>query len=293
MAKGKAQVKYLGSEGLIQSSDAPDYDFLYEASAVKSPTFNVGDRVVLADGRVFRYAKCGFTAIDSNNFGVKNATCLVACKTAGGDNNAVTLPSVAVGEKKLTVTFTAATLGNSTSRTPAERTGVVAKDELRGGYISFYTGNYRQQRGIIGNSAVAVTDTSMTIYLDAALDYVLTAGTSTCEILANPYGCVAKSNSLHNSVMGMPNVTAALNEYLWLQTWGPLRISGTGNYGTGLRRRQYVFDTQGAVVPINTGITGNAAADTDYNYQMAGFVIETTYELAGCAAPFIMLQINP
>jgi len=283
----------LDQQGTVLSNTQTDWDFLYTHSTIKHPSYNIGDRVALPDSRVFRYAKCGYTAIDSNQFGVKNAACLVACKTAGGNNNAVTLPSVSAGAKKLTVTFTAGTLGDSTSRTPAERTGVVAEDELRGGYISFYTGNYRQQRGIIGNSAVTITDESMVIYLDASLDHVLTFGTSTCEILANPYACVAKSNSLHNSVMGMPNVTAALNEYLWLQTWGPLRISGTGNYGTGLRRRQYVFDTQGAVVPINTGITGDAAADTDYNYQMAGFIIETTYELAGCAAPFINLQINP
>jgi len=290
MSKGKAKSTLLGIQGVVGHKNAPDWSFLYEHSTIRDPKWNIGDRVVLPDGRVFRYAKCGPYAITHTELGVCNETVLVAGKTAGTGVNAVTVPSVAVGAKEVTVTFTAGTLGDSASTSAGERTGVVAEDELRGGYINFYTGTYpstMQQRGIIGNTAVAVADESMTIYLDAALSSVLTSGSSYCEILANPYGNVSHDNDNWVTIVGMPNVLASVGDYFWIQTWGPLRIiPSTGGTGETANEREFCFDTQGAVVP----------AVTDYatiRYQHAGYLIERTNSNANSAAPFINLQINP
>lgn len=294
MSKGKAKVTHIAGPGMVGFESGPSWDFLYVASKIKHPNYNIGDRVPLPDGRVFRYAKCGSYTIPSTERAVQNNTVLVACKTAGGDNNAVTLESADIGAKSVNMTFTAATLGNSQSTNAATRTGVVAKDELRGGFISFRTGAFpsiMQTRGIIGNTAVAATDTSMTIYLDAALNSVLTAGTSTCEILANPYGNVGVTGDQWVSKVGMPNVTATIGQYLWLQTWGPLRIAPTANLGLEKRERQFMFDAQGCVVPISGVLWKDASAGHDQ--QIAGYLMERTYQLAGSAAPFINLQINP
>lgn len=249
-----------------------------------------GTRSMTWDGRVYRYAKCGGYDIPNNKYGIKNNTILVACKTASGNNNAVTLPDAVVGDTSFVCTFTAATLGNSSSIDPTAgtgRTGILTEHELCGGYISFYTGDYRQQRGIVGNSAVAVDGTSMTIYLDAPLDHVLTASTSTCEILANPYGCVGEESNDQASHVGVSNVTADIGDFIWLQTWGPLRISPThGNPGGVSCERQFVFFTNGAIIP-------STESTTAYAYQHAGFIIEKTYDLTLSAAPFIMLQVSP
>lgn len=252
-----------------------------------------GTRSMTWDGRVFRYAKCGHRHINTNKFGVKNGTVLVSQKVTAAPNFAVAPQTAAIGDTQITVTFTIGKLGDSTSNNDTERTGVIAKNELCGGYISLYTGDYRQQRGIIGNTAVAAGDGSMIIYLDAPLHYALTALTSLCEILANPYGNVYRDSDQWTSVIGMPNVTAVNLQYLWLQTWGPLRISGTGALGAQKRERQFMFDAQGAVVPISGVLWLDASAGHDQ--QHAGFLIERTdsAEVANSAAPFIMLQINP
>lgn len=250
-----------------------------------------GARSLTWDGRVFKYGKAGVengaSGIVSNSKGAKSGTVLIACKDNTSDHaNETVVTDAIVGDTSIKVTYSIGTLGNSYSDSHSDRDGIVAENELCGGYISFYTGNYRQQRGIIGNTESTAQSTSMIIYLDAPLDHILTAGASYCEILANPYMNLYQTNNPWTSIMGMPCVTALVNQYLWLQTWGILRISGTTTQiGTG-GQRQWVFDDQGAVIPHITGY------NTD-DYQHAGFLIERTqtgeaYE----SAPFIMLQIS-
>lgn len=252
-----------------------------------------GTRSLTWDGRVYRYAKCGYRAIPNNKFGVNNFTILVACNVAAGpNNNAVVVADTAVGETKMKVTFDPATLGNSQSIRPkgvgavaGQRDGILYEHELCGGYISLYTGVYRQQRGIVGNTALTATETSMIIYLDAPLDHELLA--STCEILSNPYMCVGEGNVPMASIVGVSMVPAAVDDYVWLQTWGPLRVTHTGgSYGTALDEREWVFIGNGAIMP-------NTVDSSDHAFQHAGFLIEQTYGQNDCAAPFIMLQISP
>ena len=250
----------------------------------------LGTRCLTWDGRAFRYAKCGNT-FTSTTCGLKNMTILISGRVAGGTIPASAPATAVVGVTQVTVTFTAAKIGDSTSENDAERTGVVAKDELIGGYIHLQTipvagTEYGMNRLIVGNSAVAVGDESMILYLDAPLNYALTGGTSTCEILASPYANVERDNNTYASVVGMPNVPATATYYLWLQTWGVLRITPTTDT-PALDRRQFVFDNQGAVIGSTNDTTTKA-------YQHAGFLIEATPEaVAYWHSPFIMLQISP
>jgi len=273
MSKGKARVDYLGSAGLVQSDTAPGWDFLYKASTVKDSKWNIGDRVVLPDGRVFRYGKCG-AALTSMKRGVKNYNLLVTELDAIAG-------AASIGAKSIEITF-ADTDGVLNG-------GVIAEDSLRGGYISIYASAAdRPQRGIIGNDARANGDTgTTTVYLDATLNVAVTAG-SNCEILANPYSDLRELNDTHTSVMGMPLVDAAVNEYFWIQTWGPCRITPTGaELGASADTRMFVFEAYGGVQSVD------ASDALDRSEQIAGFVIERTDGAAGSAAPFINLQINP
>lgn len=265
---------------------------LYVAQTTKNCSW--GTRRVKWDGRVYKYGKAGVgvahSGITSNKFGVKNGSVLVACKDNTSDHaNEVVMTDAAVGATKITVTFDTDILGNSESFAHSERIGVVPEDNLRGGYISLYTGDYRQQRMIVGNTAVLATDQSMIIELDEPLDHILTAGESFCEILGNPYVNLYVTSDKWTSVMGMPNVTALVDESFWLQTWGILRISATTT-ATGTQwQRHWVFNDGGAIIPHETDYNAEG-----HDYQNAGFLIERTqtgeaYE----AAPFIMLQISP
>ncbi len=168
-----------------------------------------------------------------------------------------------------------------------------AKDELRGGYISFYQstgGTRRMQRGILGNTVRANGDTSnTTVYLDASLDYKVSASDSV-EVLANPYSDlrVSGGGGEWTSVMGMPAVLATVGQYFWIQTWGPFRITPVGaELGAGVYERYFFFDANGSLV------SGQVSEATTRSYQPAGFIIERTDGGTGSAAPFIMLQISP
>jgi len=262
---------------------------LYVAQTTKNCAY--GTRRVKWDGRVFRYARCG-TTFTSTTMGVHNDTILVSNRVTGGTAWAAAPAITAAGAIKVTVTFDAGELGDSTSKSDAERTGVIAENELVGGYVHFQTipiadTEYDQNRLIIGNTAVGVGDTSMILYLDEPLNYELkTAATaSTCEILASPYANVRRSNDEFVSVVGVPNVPATALQFLWLQTWGPMRISPTTDTPAA-NARQYVFDDFGTVIPAApNGVTES--------YQHAGFLIEKTAAIAYYHSPFIMLQISP
>ena len=178
----------------------------------------------MPDGRAFRYAKCGAT-LESMKYFVFSYNQLVAEKS---DPDA-TIGAASIGDTSLTMTCTAAEIG-------AGRDGVIAKDELRGGYISIYgsTSGDRPQRGIIGNTALAADGESFIIYLDSPLKTAITAGAQ-CEILGNPYSDVRRTHGGFVSVLGVANVKATTGQYFWIQTWGICRITpdSDANHGHG------------------------------------------------------------
>jgi len=280
MSKGKANVNYLNREGLVAHSDAPNYDFLYSASITKDPEWNVGDRVVLGDGRAFRYAKAGA------DFGsMKVACCAYGYLVSEYTTPAAVLTAAsAIGDKSIALTVTAG-IG-------ATRSGVIAEDELRGGYITIYgSSTYRPTRGIIGNTAKAAAGLSITIYLDAALTTVC-AISSITQILANPYSDVRASNAASGRAgwLGIPNVLATSGQYFWVQTWGLCRISPSGTAIGQAQIQQLMFTGDGGVRGSQDSIVTKG-----YSEQHAGFLMENTNlgSSTETAAPFINLQVNP
>ena len=257
----------------IYEAQVPNINFLYQHSTTRNPEYHLGDRVCLPDGRVFRYGKAG-VALDSMKRGVKNWNLLVTELDAIAG-------AASIGDSSIEITFA------DTDGVAGD--GVIAEDELRGGYISIYASSAnRPQRQIVGNDARANGDTgTTTVWFDAELDVAVTAA-SNCEVLANPYSDLRDNNNTHTSVMGMPLVDAAVNEYFWIQTWGPCRISPTAaELGDSADTRMFVFDANGSLRSVD------AMDALDNSEQVAGFVIERTDGDAGSAAPFINLQINP
>jgi hypothetical protein len=216
MTQGKAKVDYLHSEGLVGPQHAPSWDFIYRASTVKDPNWNIGDRVVLPDGREFYYAKSAGACISGQ--GCEFTAVGVLSYTAAG-------VSQSVGDKQVTV--------------PAATHDAFTKDELRGGYALIYDGstNNVQFRGIIGNDATAA-NVAFVIYLDGALTEAVVAGTSAIEAFQNPYAALQTSISDTKPVAGVPAVkVTAANTYFWVQTrkfcWVAPQGTVIGNEGKG------------------------------------------------------------
>ena len=288
MARGVGYTKHLDETLLrgVYEQPVQNINFLYRQSSTRDPEFQVGDRVCLPDGRVFRYAKAG-SSMSSMKYGVYGYNQLVAEYSSP---TCVPTAAIAVGDMSAAFTVTAATIGVS-------RNGVIAVDELKGGYISFYgtTSGDRPQRGIMGNTALASDGTSITIYWDAPIQTTMNAGVAT-EILANPYSDVRSDTEQYgiwSSCLGMPNVLAVSGNYYWIQTWGAFRITPTAAaLGVNQGERMMVFGANGSICSLPTWHTQIATTPT-HSYQIAGFILERTAGGSEDAAPFINLMINP
>lgn len=276
MAKGKAQANYLHREGLVGHSNAPDWNFIYDTSTIKDSKWNIGDRVVLPDGRVFRYCK---SAGQCNTY---IANVFYNAIPATGIDYSLLAAAAAVGDTKVVLT----------------NQGTVAQTEdgLRGGNINFgVDNNLVQQRGIIGNTAGGVSD-EITVYLDGPLVTALTTS-DYAYCMPSPFSSVvgaATAYGLDSGTQGKVSfvgyaavgITAA-GVYHWEQTWG--LMPGASLYGSAVGKTKYmrevVFRFDGNLIHRGaTGVTGLEA-------QTAGFIVDNNALDNG--ATMIMLQISP
>lgn len=273
MAKGKAKATLLGIQGVVGHREAPDWSFLYETSLIKSPHWNVGDKVVLPGGRTFYYCKSGDVC------DTYKANIFYNAIPATGIDYSLLAADAAVGAKSIVMT----------------NQGTVAQTEdgLRGGMINITEGDdgTNQQRGIIGNSAGGVSD-EITIYLDAALTAAVTTSWY-AYCMPSPFSDVRYADAVGGGAYGYQGfvgyaavaVTAA-DTYHWEQTWGQLSCSLYGS-ALGVTRyfREVVFRRDGNLQPRGaSGATGLEA-------QTAGFILDNNAAANG--ATVIMLQIIP
>ena len=270
MTKGKNSSLYLHREGLVGHQTSPDWNFIYDVSGVIDPRWNIGDRVVLPDGRVFRY-----------------------CLSVGQcDTYIANVFMNAIGPTGIDYSLLAAGAEIGDTKVVMDNQGVVAQTEdgLRGGHINFGTNNNTvQQRGIIGNTAGGVSD-EITIYLDAPLIKALTTA-DYAYCMPSPYSAVqgAQVGTAPGRVgfvgYAAASVTAS-GKYHWEQTWGPISAS---LYGSAVGKTQYmrevVFRYDGNL--IHRGSTGATGLEA----QQAGFIMDNN--AADNGATVIMLTIAP
>ena len=223
MAKGKAKVNYVDQTGDVTHGTAPSWDFIYRTSLVRDPDYNIGDRVVLPDGREYRYAKSA-AALNTS----------MACQftALGTVANTPATEAVAIGESKVTV--------------PAATHDALAEDELRGGFVIIFgsvsVGADMMFRGIVGN-AVSAEDAALTLYLDGSLDVAIDTS-SAYEVYANPWAALTHTigSPNANGYAGPPAAyVSAASMYFWCKIRGPHfcnpQSTVTQNEGTGVMWR--------------------------------------------------------
>lgn len=262
----------LSGAGLVRRDNAGGWDFLYQASTVKDPRFNIGDRVTLPDGRVFRYALASGTC--NPEVGAykpkKTNTCAVAPAQASGAG--------AIGNHFVTVTIDTE-IGVLT-------TGVLAENELAGGYIVVGNGNaqHPQMRQIISHPALTSAGGSLTLKLDAELVTAVTAATTTIELMESPFYCIKADNSggQYVTYLGVPARVATSGQYFWVQTKGIAWITSDGNTCDSGLDRTIVWVGNGSVVSSND-IT------VESGLQIAGVAMDMSGSGAS-NAPFVMLN---
>ena len=220
------------------------------------------------DDRVFHYAKAGATLVPNLGCQVYNTQSVAYATIAA---------AASIGDTFVVIDV-AATDG-------AAGDGVIAKDELFGGYIIIFPGSNRAiNRRIIGNTAVDTDE--MTVELDAGIPIALDADTDYGECMASPYSDVRSTNSATKSIIGVPVVAATVGKYLWIQTWGPCWISPQAAVSVCNTNRQVVFRHDGSLDEHDYSDAYTTKA------QHAGFVLANAAGATQGAA-FIMLQICP
>ena len=272
MSKGKAKVNYLGRAGVVMPQTVPSWDFIYETSTIKSEKYDVGDRVVLPDGREFIYAKssaacisgqgCEFTAIGAVGTSYPAAT-------------------VAKGGKEVI-------LADSGSTTVLTHVAAFAKDVFRGGYVIFHdaaAGNADAQfRGIIGNDVSAI-NAVLTIYLDGKLHKAV-IGTTFTEVFDNPYAALRTGTSADLPKAGVPAVeVSAANMYFWVQKAGLIWVAPQANLGNAGGLAGGFWHDVGNVTDGKTALT--ATIPNAKSCQYAGHTVAGSI---GGIGPLFMLQ---
>ena len=255
MSEGKARVNYVDADGDVRHRSTPSWDFLYRVSLVKDPEWDLGDRVVLPDGREFRYARSGSAC--ANAYGVHFTDAGHQAYTALGI-------STVVGDSEMTV--------------PAGTHAAVTEDELRGGYALIFQGgadNYTTVRQIIGNDASAA-DLAYKIRLDASLTYAYVAATAAIEIYANPWASV-RSGGTFQAFAGLPAAyVSATLMYFWVQTKGicwPVAGPALGvDEGTGNGQFSGFWAANGTVVRADVALAGVTVPSAN-SAQYAGYVV--------------------
>ena len=268
MAKTRSYVR--DSQGMIKYDGAQTWDFIYSQTSAKDARFNYGDTFTLPDGRVFKYGNT--IAACLSGYGAANA--------AGAVNIAVAMPgSIVAGDRTATITVA--------SGDDYAANGVVAKDELSGGY--FVTGPGAatvQNRQIIANAAVASGGGTCLVTLDGPFSNALT--TPYTEVVLNPYRYLSKGVDLeYHAFMGVPALNVTSTYKAWFQSWGPCWVApggGDTSPGDTINDRTAVFVGDGSVNFVNDTLL-------ESGYQVAGFCIDQTAS-GTSALPLLMLQIS-
>jgi hypothetical protein len=281
MVRGIANVEYIrqGSEVAVQG--VPNWAFLYTASTTKPDKFNVGDRVVTPDGRAFRLGLAAGTVypevgVCDPDFSITNAVAPAQVNPTSPNIWGLTQTSGQVGDYCVTITV-GATDGKAGD-------GVIAADEMRGGYIVINNGSTQkpQNFGILGNDARAAGGGSMNVYLDGPIQPIVigstnytgvVVGTTTIEAYLNPYGNITDMyalNSAYVTCLGFVNVKATVGQYVWVQTGGPRWMTSDNNTGKIAGGRDIYVASNGSVVSQNATFTCKQRIGTALDKSASG-----------------------
>ena len=210
----------------------PLADRLDESSTQRQP---LGTRLILPDGRVFRYCKNGGVALSIGRL-VQEAVV-----TTGHDKDLAVAAAAAVGATAVTIT-------NAT-------TAIVAND-YKEGYIFFNTAAGVGQICTIKSHPAEATGTGscvITLEDEDALKVALTTA-SKAGLRKNIFDDVVVAPTTATGVpIGVCPNAVTINYFFWLQTWGPAAVLTNG---TVLRGKTVIpgATTDGSVdvYPLNS-----------------------------------------
>jgi len=194
--------------GFPTGSYGPSEKIFTESATQKAP---LGTRLVLRDGRVFRYVKNGGVALVVGN--------VLSKAVAGADHikDLVVAAIVAVGGTTVTVTNGATT--------------AITANMFRDGYLYMNDAAGEAHVYTIKSHNAAATGAVVTIQLyDWCPVQVALAATSECGLCKSMYdGVIQAAVAVTAPVVGVAIKALTISYYGWIQTWGPASVLTVGN----------------------------------------------------------------
>ena len=219
---------------------------LYEESATAKGV--LGQCIRMHDGRVFRYAKAGASALAAGK--------IIKAGTINGANYLNdSVVAAAIGAYTVTVVTAAAV-------TTGEEGYLQINDGTGEGH------NYK----IKSTKANASTATSTDVELyDAVAVALVASGTSQATILLNQYEACAPATAITDILLGVANIAVTAEYYFWLQTWGLACVLSEGTPAAGTRVELAITTSAGGVTSatssdtaLDVGIQWLVGVDTEY-----------------------------
>jgi len=238
----------------------------WEKTETSSQKHVLGSRMVLPDGRVYRYVETAGTDIAGG------AVVQAAAGTAAHDQDLVV---VAVSAGSTTVTI--------------NTSGTYTKDQYKDGYMHINSGTGAGEIYRIKSNTAVSSATGMVLTLDEedGLATALTAGAGNCEVglSTNPYKDVIISpTTVSNVAVGVAPTLLTADYYGWIQTWGPAAVLANAAGVIGQHVRVGGASTAGGTEDMDFD-------GTNENEQLIG--VQMLIASAAADYALVFLQISP
>lgn len=270
MAKGVYYTKHM-DETLrkgIYETQVPNMNFLYQTpTTTKADEWDIGDKVVLPDGREFRYAKSlGNSALFAAHGCVFTYT----------------------GYTAYTSFAVAASQGDTEITIPAATHAALTVDELRGGYVIIFDGATDLDtctRGIVGNAA-ADANALFKVQLDGQIHNPIVAGTEAVEVYQNHWAGMDVASSNESPKAGVPTTTvSAAANYFWVQTKGICWVAPQSGVGGTEGQIGVYWRHDGSLDKADTALATTVPSTSSSQY--AGYTIQGSQSGNG---PLLMMS---
>jgi len=232
--------------------------------------YPLGTKLEFADGRVFRYAKCGATSTTAPQARILSNYNLApgSAATYGYEGTLDSTSDVAVGSTTLI-------MNDTTDR---------AENAYEDGMLAVYPSGHLREYRICGNEVASSVD-DVTIYIDEPLSTLLVVDSTGITAYPSIYSnCRVAAAAGYESAVGMflgPTLTA--NYFMWVQTWGRCIITPTAYFGDSANERLAMMWSDGTIATA-------ATADPSSGYQILGYL--TTRTTSGYGDLEVMLQLG-
>ena len=219
-----------------RGKDVPPDQGIFEESSTQRA--GLGTRIAFEDGRVYRYAKNGATALAAGKFVKAGALVAQATKAVSA--------AVVVGNNDVTLTTSSAI--------------TTATD----GYLQIDTGSGMtgQQYKIKTCAANATTATSTDFVLYDPIAVALTTS-AYGTVFYNPYEQCEVVSAVTDIALGVPCIPVTAEYYFWLQTWGPACVLSDGTPAAGFMVTMSASNAGTTTsLPFSAGLAGTSTVGT-------------------------------